>query len=77
MSSILRERFSAKESVAYENESIDMSNSSGETQELDKDENLEEGRSPENNKWLLILAVHFCNVMYSSCYWINVGIYPV
>ena len=76
MSSVLTERFSHKESIPYESESTDMTNSSEETEILERGENLEDGRPPDKNKWLLILAVHFCNVMYSSCYWINIGVYP-
>ena len=77
MSSFLKERFSHKESIPYESERTDMTNSSEETERSDKEENLVDGRPSEKNKWLLILAVHFCNVMYSACYWINIGVYPV
>jgi hypothetical protein len=77
MSSVLKQRSSNKESVPYENESTKMPNSPWETQELDQEENLEEEGKPEKSNWLLILAVHLCNVMYSSCFWINIGIYPV
>ena len=82
MSSVLKERLSNKESGPFENRSTDMSNLSGQSglsgdsQESNKEEDLQE-RSPNENKWLLIVAVHFCNVMYSACFWINVGVYPV
>ena len=80
MSSVLTERFSTKKSVPYENtNSADVSNMAKDSQESN---NLEDTAKDSvewsnENKWFLILAVHFCNVLYSSCFWINVGIYPV
>ena len=86
MSSVLKERFSTKESVAYKNSTSDMSDLSGdqlngvelhkEAKELEE-ESPQDARPANEKKWLLVLAVHFCNVLYSSCFWINVGVYPV
>ena len=80
MSSVLRERFSNKESIPYETSpnSARMSDLPEGNQESNKSFDQEQDVKPaKENQLLLILAVHFCNVLYSSCYWINVGIYPV
>ena len=57
-----------------------MSDLSEENQDSSIDisfEQEQDERPAKDNKLLLILAVHFCNVLYASCYWINNGIYPV
>ena len=83
MSTVLTERFSRKKTVPYENtNSADMSKSKNAAQDSQesnswKDISVDEGGKSNENKWFLFLAVHFCNVLYSSCFWINVGVYPV
>lgn len=30
-----------------------------------------------SDKRFLVLVIHFCNLLYATSYWINVGVFPV
>ncbi|XP_028405055.1 solute carrier family 22 member 18-like [Dendronephthya gigantea] len=70
MSSVLRKKYDdlKSENTTVMSEEIDHDSKN--------DENFASEEKPQPKRRLLVFAVHFCNVLYSSCFWINIGVYP-
>ena len=50
-----------------------VSESGNEATEFEKDND----EHKNSNRKTLVFAVHFCNVLYAACFWIQIGVYPV